>query len=204
MAFAGFYTFGEGVESDILNNYPKTDLVSVARFMIVLLVAFSYPLQAHPARKCALSLYASLFLGNDAQGNQITPGIIPFYAITTAFVLGSFCVSLAVTDLGVVLEMVGATGSTMVSYILPGAIYWKLHPSKDLDALSPGRSIPFPLSVSSGCGMRMLTRSRDCVCVACRHALFPAADGGMMQKLAAMQFCIGCCIVPVALWAIFQ
>ena len=117
-----------------------------------------YPLQAHPARKCALSLYAAVALGKDPDtGVPEVPGIVPFYAITAAFVLGSYGVAMAVTDLGIVLAMVGATGSTMVSYILPGAIYYKLHP-----------------------------------------------NGGLLQRLAAMQFIIGCCIVPVALWGIFQ
>jgi amino acid permease len=35
---------------------------------------------------------------------------------------------MAVNDLGVILAMVGATGSTLVSYVLPGLIYMKLHP----------------------------------------------------------------------------
>ena len=33
-----------------------------------------------------------------------------------------------VSDLGIVLKLVGATGSTTVCYILPGAVYWALHP----------------------------------------------------------------------------
>jgi hypothetical protein len=51
-----------------------------------------------------------------------------FYAITVAFLLLSFTVAMLVDDLGVVLAMVGATGSTLVSYILPGLIYIKIHP----------------------------------------------------------------------------
>ena len=37
--------------------------------------------------------------------------------------------ALFLTDLGTVLAVVGATGSTIVSYILPGAIYWSIHPA---------------------------------------------------------------------------
>ena len=46
--------------------------------------------------------------------------------VTTAFLLLSTAIALAVDDLGVVLSIVGATGSTIVSYILPGATYFLL------------------------------------------------------------------------------
>ena len=41
----------------------------------------------------------------------------------------TFCfqVALALADLGVLLSVVGASGSTIVSYILPGAIYYNIH-----------------------------------------------------------------------------
>jgi len=52
-----------------------------------------------------------------------------FYGITCGFLVLSFMIAMTVTDLGTVLGVVGATGSTMVSYVLPGAIYIKLHPS---------------------------------------------------------------------------
>jgi amino acid permease len=44
------------------------------------------------------------------------------------FLLGTLTVALTLRDLGVVLAVVGATGSTIVSYILPGAIYYTIHP----------------------------------------------------------------------------
>jgi hypothetical protein len=33
-------------------------------------------------------------------------------------------------DLGLVLALVGSTGSTLVSYVLPGSIYFRLHPQR--------------------------------------------------------------------------
>lgn len=51
-----------------------------------------------------------------------------FNTITIAFLSLSFVLAMIVDDLGVVLAVVGATGSTLVSYILPGLIYLKLHP----------------------------------------------------------------------------
>ncbi|CAB9496757.1 Vacuolar amino acid transporter 5 [Seminavis robusta] len=55
-----------------------------------------------------------------------------FYVITISFLLCSFALAMIVNDLGVILAMVGATGSTLVSYVLPGLIYLKLHPYQDL------------------------------------------------------------------------
>ena len=54
-----------------------------------------------------------------------------FNGITCSFLVFSFVIALAVSDLGVILGVVGATGSTIVSYILPGAIYIKLHPERN-------------------------------------------------------------------------
>ena len=108
--------------------FRHTNLVTFARIAIVLLVTFSYPLQSHPARRCAISLYSALVLGEDARGEPKPVGLLPFYVFSALFAFGSYGVALMVDDLGIVLTLVGATGSTMVSYILPGAIYWKLHP----------------------------------------------------------------------------
>jgi amino acid permease len=51
-----------------------------------------------------------------------------FMTITVAFVLSTYVIAMAVADLGIVLEIVGATGSTIISYILPGSTYLSLHP----------------------------------------------------------------------------
>jgi amino acid permease len=58
-------------------------------------------------------------------------GLLPwcsYFTVTASLLLGSYGVSMLVDDLSVVLEVVGATGSTAVSYLLPGAVYLALHP----------------------------------------------------------------------------
>ena len=47
-----------------------------------------------------------------------------FKACTAGYLFCSYIVGLAVTDLGVILELIGATGATMVTFILPGAAYY--------------------------------------------------------------------------------
>jgi len=66
---------------------------------------------------------------NDSKG---TPDDRFFYIITSVFLLLSFISATIVDDLGVVLALVGATGSTLVSYVLPGLIYVKIYSHKDM------------------------------------------------------------------------
>lgn len=47
-----------------------------------------------------------------------------YWSSTLTFLVLSYIIALSVDDLGVVLAFVGATGSTMVSYILPGFCYY--------------------------------------------------------------------------------
>lgn len=122
VAMFGYSTYGENVESNILLNYPRTPLTSTARVFVSLLVAFSYPLQSHPSRKSLMSLI-NHYIDNDA---EISDNVYNFryMLITCAFLIGSYFIAMTIEDLGVVLALVGATGSTIVSYILPGSFYY--------------------------------------------------------------------------------
>ncbi len=103
-------------------------------------MAFSYPLQIHPGRLCLFSIYNSL----NSKHDEVTTSTSPsqsngrfHYIVTvssclnhlnhhlqTIFLLLSYLLSITVKDLGFILSLVGATGSTMVSFILPGFIYY--------------------------------------------------------------------------------
>ena len=120
VAIAGYVTFGSYVSSDILNSYGSSGWVTLARSFVALLVSFSYPLQAHPARACLMSLVGRLWPG----ALEDTRVVAIKRVVTFCFLALSFSVALAVTDLGVILGIVGATGSTMVSYVLPGLCYY--------------------------------------------------------------------------------
>jgi len=49
-----------------------------------------------------------------------------FAAITTAIIILSYIVAMTVNSLQVVLAYVGSTGSTSISFILPGLFYYKI------------------------------------------------------------------------------
>ena len=56
VAVCGYETYGSLVQSDVLLNYPRNATTTLARVFVGLLVAFSYPLQQHPARRSIMSI----------------------------------------------------------------------------------------------------------------------------------------------------
>ena len=55
-----------------------------------------------------------------------------YYIISITYVIAAWAIACSVSDLGSVLAFVGATGSTAVSYILPGLLYYLMHPKPHL------------------------------------------------------------------------
>lgn len=128
VAGAGYSTYGEDVESNVLISYPKSTLTSVARIFISLLVAFSYPLLANPGRNSSMELWRMTDRDPLAAHKNAK---FRFIAVTFVFLFGSFGVAMILNDLGVVLALIGATGSTVVTFILPGAAYYVMFKEDD-------------------------------------------------------------------------
>ena len=106
---AGYYTFGSLVEHDILSSYPADNgIVSTARLAISLVVTCCYPLQAHPCRACVTTIV-----------KKVAPGLVDetllHVGITTVFLIATGSIAFVVSDLGLILSVVGATGSTIIS-----------------------------------------------------------------------------------------
>ena len=127
VAACGYGTYGSNVDPDILVNYPRTTLTSIARMFVCFLVAFSFPLECHPCRRSVLTL-VSLYYDKNEFGVIKEPGervqFIRYIAVTTAILGCSFIIGLTVSNLGVVLALIGATGATTLSFILPGFFYY--------------------------------------------------------------------------------
>merc|ERR1712232_179690 len=107
----------------------------MGRLCVVLLVIFSYPLQSHPSRRCAMTLIEQLQHYRARREGFASPAEAEavvlkarYWGFTACFLLFSLCIALAVDDLGAVLAVVGATGSTVVSLILPGICYFRFFP----------------------------------------------------------------------------
>ena len=145
----GYLSYGDNIRGNIVSMYPTAAAATVGRFAIVVLVMFSYPLQIHPCRAsidaCAKwrprksdkrSDRSSSAGANEETsparhslvGNKTRPEMsdMRFALITTILIVLSFVTAMTVSSLSLVLAYVGSTGSTTISFILPGLFYYKI------------------------------------------------------------------------------
>lgn len=142
----GYLTFGSNVGANIIAMYPSTSIfIACGQLAIVVLVLFSYPLQVHPCRNCLDKVFQWKYVQttvpaktdndeeeeeeeeNEEEENGLSEmTTLKHTMLTSAIVVGSFTIAYLVDDLQKVLSFVGSTGSTTISFILPGLLYWKL------------------------------------------------------------------------------
>jgi amino acid permease len=118
VAIAGYLTIGPDVNSNVLNSYPDSIVLTIAKLSLLVLIAFAFPIQFHPAR---LHLDHLLF-------SKKSPSWHPFarhISLTIFLLLLTFSISYFVRNLSLVLGLVGSTGSTLMVYVLPGIFYFK-------------------------------------------------------------------------------
>ncbi|TFY79175.1 hypothetical protein EWM64_g4838 [Hericium alpestre] len=141
IAVFGYLTFGSHVGANIIASYPSTSLfIAVGQLAIAILVLFSYPLQVHPCRNCLDKVFH--FSSAKPPVGVIPDGLdeevvddehavvemspLKHTLLTAAIIASGFMIAYFVDDLQMVLSFVGATGSTTISFILPGLFYWKM------------------------------------------------------------------------------
>ncbi|KAJ4469594.1 transmembrane amino acid transporter protein-domain-containing protein [Lentinula aciculospora] len=137
IAVFGYLTFGTNVGANIIAMYPPTSLfVAIGQVAIVILVLFSYPLQVHPCRNCLDKVFhaGESVKPADDEGAEVETddhgsgdmSHTKHTILTLAIIAATFTIAYLVDDLKIVLSFVGSTGSTTISFILPGLFYWKL------------------------------------------------------------------------------
>jgi amino acid permease len=140
----GYLSYGDNIHGNIVSMYPTAAASTIGRLAIVILVMFSYPLQIHP---CRASIDACLKWRpggrkqsegspsrNTLINNTPKPGApkssemsdLRFAVISTVLIILSFITAMTVSSLEKVLAYVGSTGSTTISFILPGLFYYKI------------------------------------------------------------------------------
>lgn len=116
LGVSGFLSFKNQTESNVLNNFPGNDIMAnIARFCFGFNMVTTLPLEIFVCRS-VLGEY--LF-------KEEMPTIYHF-AITTALILATTGISLLTCDLGVILELVGASAACTMAYILPQMCFLKL------------------------------------------------------------------------------
>ncbi|KAG8683458.1 hypothetical protein FRC09_016068, partial [Ceratobasidium sp. 395] len=150
IALFGYLTFGSKVGPNIIAMYPSTTLfIAIGQFAIVIMVMFSYPLQVHPCRGCLDKVFHGghkhvqapanqevseaeedeeevIAEARDPHGAHGQMSMTRHIALTMGIVGCGFAIAYFVDDLQLVLSFVGSTGSTTISFILPGLFYFKL------------------------------------------------------------------------------
>ncbi|KAL1602136.1 hypothetical protein SLS59_004821 [Nothophoma quercina] len=143
----GYLSYGDNIKGNIVSMYPTAAAATIGRFAIVILVMFSYPLQIHPCRAsidaCAKwrprsrrsaprassrspSPSRHSLVGNEAAKPKQEMSDMRFAIVTTVLIVLSFVTAMTVSSLSLVLAYVGSTGSTTISFILPGVFYYKI------------------------------------------------------------------------------
>ncbi|GAB7359643.1 hypothetical protein MBLNU230_g6824t1 [Neophaeotheca triangularis] len=148
VAITGYLSYGDNILGNIVAQYSPTIASTIGKAAIVVLVMFSYPLQVHPCRASvdAVSKWRPAGRKNSemtpAGGSPTRTGLLSnkmpmrpkpedmsdvrFAVITTGIIILSYIVAMTVSSLDRVLAYVGSTGSTSISFILPGLFYYKI------------------------------------------------------------------------------
>lgn len=126
LGLGGFLSFQDHTLGNILNNFPSGDVMTnIARFCFGFNMVTTLPLEIFVCREVILEYMFP------QQENSTTKQ----HAITTSMLmLVAMAVSLFTCDLGIILELVGASSACSMAFILPPMCYLKLS-SKPLKSL---------------------------------------------------------------------
>ncbi|KAK5991229.1 Vacuolar amino acid transporter 6 [Cladobotryum mycophilum] len=145
VAITGYITFGNAIVGNIVSMYPTGVASTIGKAAIVILVLFSIPLQVHPCRASLDSVLkwrpnrtapatggraGSPLLNSPAppRGDHAVAPMsdMRFALLTTCILTFAYITALSVSSLDRMLAFVGSTGSTSISFILPGLFYYKI------------------------------------------------------------------------------
>lgn len=113
----GYLQFGPAVCANMTETFGGDKLMALGRLGIVISVIAGFPMMMSPLRQ---SVHQLLF------PSVLAMSCARRLSITVAIMLFTMCVCLVVDDLGSVIEMTGAIGSSCLAYVLPGLTYANL------------------------------------------------------------------------------
>lgn len=133
MALGGFLSFGSKTVGNLLNNFPRDNvMVNVARFCFGLNMLTTLPLEAFVCREVMLNYFwpSEDHTVPGASGKSASYELKRHVLLTTGLVGAALGLSLLTCDLGAVFELIGATSACALAYILPPACFLKLSSTK--------------------------------------------------------------------------
>lgn len=124
MGANGLVNFGDNTKGNILNNFKSSDAwINVARFCFGLNMLTTFPLEIFVVRDVLKDIVLSAKGGSTAH-LELSPK--QHFIITSVLVFTSMLVSLFTCNLGIILELIGATSASLMAYIIPPMCYLKL------------------------------------------------------------------------------
>ena len=145
VAITGYLSYGSNVQGNIVSMYPHAIPSTIGRAAIVVLVMFSFPLQVHPCRASVDAILRWRPIKSNRSIRELSPSRtvltqpgqtksekkhemsdVRFAALTTIIIVLSYMTAMSISSLERVLAYVGSTGSTSISFILPGLFYYKI------------------------------------------------------------------------------
>lgn len=128
MGVGGFIIFVDKTKGNVLNNFPASDVMAnVARFCFGFNMLTTLPLEIFVCREVFTTYF---WPGGEFKW-------VRHIVTTTVMMLTAMCVALITCNLGVILELVGATSACVMAYILPPLCYLKLTKNKSLKEKAP-------------------------------------------------------------------
>lgn len=145
MGVSGLLNFGANTKGNILNNFKSNDFwVNVARFCFGLNMLTTFPLEIFVVRDVLKDIVLIAEDGGSTAHLELSNR--QHFFITTFLVFSSMSVSLFTCNLGMILELVGATSASLMAYIIPPLCYLKLSFDKiDYKTASSGEKWGFIL-----------------------------------------------------------
>ncbi|KAH6914001.1 amino acid transporter [Coprinopsis sp. MPI-PUGE-AT-0042] len=117
LAVAGYFTFTDKTQGNILNNFPDdSTLINIARFCFGMNMFTTLPLELFVCRE----VIEDYFFSHESFSMQ------RHFFFTTVILVASMSVALITCDLGVMLEITGGVSATALAFIFPAACYYKL------------------------------------------------------------------------------
>lgn len=128
LGLGGFLSFKNKTMGNILNNFPNDDVMAnVARFCFGFNMVTTLPLEIFVCREVVLEFFWP---------HVERYSTLQHASTTTILIFSAMIIALTTCDLGIILELVGATSACSIAYILPSASFLKLsskrntHPQK--------------------------------------------------------------------------
>ncbi|KAG4305299.1 hypothetical protein PORY_001469 [Pneumocystis oryctolagi] len=124
VSLIGYLSFGVNVPGNIVLAYKYSIPVLIARIGIVILIAFSYPLQFYPARTSFDKiLWRPKFFATENKSKFY--GSLRFNLLSFFMLLFSYILAMVIGSFEIVLAYIGSI-SSVTCFIIPGLFYNKL------------------------------------------------------------------------------